>query len=327
MVNVTLIDRKSSALTTSSLRCLSQFPTLNMTAGCIHGCAYCYIRGYSQYPGDEAVAVYRNTADQVERELKRKRPGKRPLAVYFCPSSDAFMPLDEVLEQSYQTMRLLLSEGVGVQFVTKGAIPDRFIDLFAQYPQLVAGQVGLTTLDEDLNAAIEPQAAAANRRLADLGRLVKIGVTTSLRADPLIHGVTDDEVNLSSLFQAAAGQGIRDVSASYLFLRPAIIGSLRRNIRDPHLLHRILAPFEKSPRLTIRGAPSGGVTLLKAVRQAGLERARAVADRHNLTLRICGCKNADLTSNRCHLINLATTAHPAKTAAEQLQLWPRNHLA
>ncbi|MEX2389505.1 MAG: radical SAM protein [Phycisphaeraceae bacterium] len=319
MVNVTLIDRKSNALTTSSLRCLSQFPTLNMTAGCIHGCAYCYIRGYSQYPGDEAVVVYRNTTEQVERELKRKR--QRPLAVYFCPSSDAFMPVDEVLQQSYQTMRLLLSEGVGVQFVTKGAIPDRFIDLFAQHPQLVAGQVGLTTFDERLNAALEPQAAPAARRLAELGRLVKIGVTASLRADPLIHGVTDDEANLSPLFEAAAEQGIRDISASYLFLRPAIVGSLRRSIRDPDLLQRILAPFEKTPRLAIRGAPSGGVSLPKAVRQAGLEQARVVADRHGLKLRICGCKNTDLTSTRCHLTNLTTTARAAKAVAEQPKLW------
>ena len=124
MAKVTLIDRKSNALTPSSLRCLSHLPTINMTAGCVHGCAYCYIRGYSQYPGDDAVVVYRNTAEQVERELKRKR--KRPVAVCFCPSSDVFMPVEEVLDQSYRTMKLLLNQGVGVQFVTKGAIPERF---------------------------------------------------------------------------------------------------------------------------------------------------------------------------------------------------------
>ena len=67
MVTVTQIDRRSKAPTPSSLRCLAHLPTINMAAGCVHGCAYCYIRGYSQYPGDDAVVVYRNTTEQVAR--------------------------------------------------------------------------------------------------------------------------------------------------------------------------------------------------------------------------------------------------------------------
>lgn len=248
MVRVSMIDRKSNALTSSSLRCLSQMPTINMTAGCIHGCAYCYIRGYAQYPGDDAVTVYRNMAEQVEQELKRKR--HKPIAVYFCPSSDAFMPVDEVLDQSYRTMKTLVDQGVGVQFVTKGAIPDRFFDLFSIRPELVAGQVGLTTLDAQLNTAIEPKAAPATRRLDDLGRLIRIGVTASLRADPLIHGVTDGDQGLSTLFTAASKRSVRNVSASYLFLRPAIIGSIRQSIHDEALLRQILSPFNASGRAT-----------------------------------------------------------------------------
>jgi DNA repair photolyase len=229
MINVTLIDRKSNALTPSSLRCLSHLPTVNMTRGCLHGCAYCYIRGYSQYPGDDAVTVYRNTAEQVEKELSNKIKRGKPLqeAVYFCPSSDAFMPIDAVLAQLYCTMQLLLEQGVGVQFVTKGAIPRRFFDLFEARPELVAGQIGLTTLNDELNAAVEPKAAPAARRLEDLGRLIDLGVNASLRADPLIHGVTDDNAGLDALFAEAAKRSVCDVAVSYLFLRPAILGSLR----------------------------------------------------------------------------------------------------
>ncbi len=310
MVNVKLIDRKSKALTPSRLRCLSHLPTINMTAGCMHGCAYCYIRGYSQYPGDDAVVVYRNTAEQVEQELKRKR--KRPVAVYFCPSSDAFMPVDEVLEQSYCTMKLLLEQDVGVQFVTKGAIPDRFIDLFAAKPELIAGQVGLTTLDDQLNAAIEPGTAPANRRLNDLRRLVDIGATASLRADPLICGVTDGDANLETLFVAAAERGVSDVSASYLFLRPAIVGSLKRSLADKELLQRIFVPFDQADAASLRGGEGGGKSLPLEVRRANLDRIRQIAERFGLTLCICGCKNSDMTSSKCHLTNLSATARTMK---------------
>jgi len=315
-----LVDRKSHALTPSSLRCLSHLPTINMTAGCVHGCAYCYIRGYSQYPGDDAVVVYSNTAEQVEQELKRKR--KKPVAVYFCPSSDAFMPVVEVLEQSYKTMQLLLGQGVGVQFVTKGAIPDRFFDLFSHYPEQIAGQIGLTTLDVTLNAAIESHAAPAHRRLKDLGRLIEIGVTTSLRADPLIHGVTDDDAGLDRLFAEVSSRGIHDVSASYLFLRPAIIGSLKRSIHGDDLLAQVLKPFGKAEKPVIRGKGTGGATQLPLeVRRANIERIRAIADRYDLRLKVCGCKNTDLTSGKCHLTNLTTTARTKRKMRHQKSLW------
>ena len=319
MVKVTLLDRKSNALTPSSLRCLSHLPTINMTAGCVHGCAYCYIRGYSQYPGDDAVVVYRNTAERVEHELKRKR--KKPIAVYFCPSSDAFMPVKEVLDQSFRTMTLLLEQGVGVQFVTKGAIPDHFIELFSQYPKLVAGQVGLMSLSDHLNTAIEPHAAPAKRRLNDLARLIDIGVTTSLRADPLIHGVTDGDTNIDLLFAEASTRGVRDVSASYLFLRPAITGSLKRSIQDPELLKRILAPFKDAQRSPIRGGAGGGTSLPIDIRRAGLERIESIAVRYGLKLRVCGCKNDDITTAKCHLTNLAITARTSHRKNDQPDLW------
>ncbi len=323
MVSVTYVDRRSRALTPSKLRCLSHLPTINLTAGCVHGCAYCYIRGYSHYPGDDAVAVYRNTSEQVERELnhKRKRGDPLPLAVYFCPSSDAFMPVDEVLEQSYRTMSLLLDRGVGVQFVTKGAIPERFFKLFAQHRQWVAGQIGLTSLDDHLNAAIEPRAATAQQRLRDLGRLTETGVAASLRADPLIYSVTDDDAGLNNLFAAAAAHRVRDVSASYLFLRPAIIGSLRRNIPDPQLLRRILAPFNDASQSAIRGSNSTGVSLPVELRRAQLDRVQRIAESHGLRLRICGCKNADFTNSKCQLTNLTVTSPTPIAQARQPSLW------
>ena len=98
------------------------------------------------------------------------------------------------------------------------------------------------------------------------------------------------------------------MSASYLFLRPAIIGSLKRSIPDPGLLKRILAPFERAHRSPIRPGAGGGTSLPTEVRRAELERIRALAERHGLQLRICGCKNDDITAGKCHLTNLTTTA-------------------
>lgn len=100
------------------------------------------------------VVLYTNTLEKLKRELGRKRV--RPGAVYFSPSSDVFQPVPEVLAMAYEVMAFLLSNGVGVAFLTKGEIPARHMALLAGDASLVRAQVGLTTLDERVLRVLEP---------------------------------------------------------------------------------------------------------------------------------------------------------------------------
>ena len=121
MVDVILAQRKSAVLAPSSLACLADVATINLTLGCAHSCLYCYARGYSTYPGDGRVVLYNNTLEKLRQELSRKR--KRPHAIYFSPSCDLFQPVPQVLELGYQVLGYLLQEGIGVSFLSKGVIP------------------------------------------------------------------------------------------------------------------------------------------------------------------------------------------------------------
>jgi DNA repair photolyase len=300
VVNVRFIERRGAVLTPSGLACLAGVPTVNISSGCAHGCVYCYGRGYSQYPGEGTVHVYRDTAARVAAELKRKR--RKPVAAYFCPSCDAFQPLDAVLEQSYRAMAAILDVGIGVEFVTKGAVPDRFLDLFSRHRGRVSGQVGLTTLDEALRAALEPGAASVNERLRSIARLKEVGVNVSVRADPLIHGVTDGDGDVAALMAASRERGVTDVAASYLFLRPAVTASLKRHVADRALVERILAPYAQGFHFALRGGAGGGLALPEAIRRAAFDRLKHLAAGHGLQVHICGCKNPDVATGRCHLV-------------------------
>ncbi len=307
MVNVRFIERRGAVLTPSGLACLAGVPTVNVTSGCAHGCIYCYGRGYSQYPGEGTVLVYRDTAERIGRELARKR--RRPHAVYFSPSCDAFQPVEAILEESYRSMAAVLE--VGVEFVTKGAIPDRFLDLFSRHRGCVSAQVGLTTLDDGLRAALEPGAAPVSDRLRGIARLGEAGVNVSVRADPMTHGVTDAQPGLRDLLAAARERGATDMAASYLFLRPAIAASLKRHIADGSLVAQILAPYAEGKRFRLRGGAGGGLALPEALRRAGFERLRRLAAEHGIHVHVCGCKNPDLTSDRCHLTRAAARQQAA----------------
>jgi DNA repair photolyase len=317
MASVRFVERRGAVLTPSGLACLAGVPTVNVSTGCAHRCIYCYGRGYSQYPGEEVVLVYRDTAARVEKELARKR--RRPAAVYFCPSCDAFQPVSAVLEQSYRSMAAILDAGVGVEFVTKGAIPDCFLDLFGSHRGSVSAQVGLTTLDDGLRAMLEPGAASVAERLRSISRLKDAGVSVAVRADPLIHGVTDSDSSLGALVPASRERGVTDLAASYLFLRPAIVASLKRHVADCALVERILAPYAEGERFRLRGGAGGGLALPEAVRSAAYKRLARLGAEHGLQVHVCGCKNPDVASGRCHLTRAA--GPPRHAAADQGLLW------
>jgi len=308
MVKVRFEKRKSKALTSSALRCLARIPTVNITSGCANGCIYCYSLGYSHYPGGQSIVLFDNIAQKVGEELLRKR--KKPESVYFCPSCDPFQQIPEVLEESYKTMEVLLSHGVGVQFVTKMAIPDTFVKLFAKHPKKVSGQVGLITTDETLRQIFEPNTATVPQRLDCISRLLDIGVELSVRADPLIPNVTDSQNQLHDLIKTVSNIGIKEMAVSYLFLRPAIKTSLKRHVKDQKLLERILAPYDNGQMLSIAAKNSRILSLAKAFRIEAFDRIKTIAADYGVSILTCGCKNPDITNESCNIARIAQDIEP-----------------
>ena len=179
MVTLIEADRRSAVLTPSSIACLSRMPTVNLTSGCAHGCVYCYTRGYSTHPGEDKIVLYRNTLSKLKEELAHKR--KRPQAVYFSPSSDLFQPVPEVLELGYHVLEFLLSRGIGIAFLSKGYIPKKIMSLLLKHADNVRAQVGIITLDENVQHMFEPNTADPDTRIAQIARLVSGGIATEAR--------------------------------------------------------------------------------------------------------------------------------------------------
>ena len=299
MTQVIPIERKSAVLTPSSLACLSHVPTVNLTAGCAHECRYCYARGYLTHPGEGKVTFYTNTLAKLREELRRKR--KKPTTVYFSPSSDPFQPVPEVLSMAYDVFRFLLESEVGVSFVTKGQIPERHRSLLADHAPLVQARIGLITLDPAVAAAFEPGAATPEVRLSQVAELIGANIPVQARLDPILPGVTDDADCLEPLCAALAGIGVRKIAASVLFLRPAVIGSLRRHVEDEVMLNRMLDRFASAEPLAIHADNSRVRALPTGARLEIMERLKSIARRRGLEILVCACKNPDISSGSCHI--------------------------
>jgi len=275
-----LKERKSSVLSPSTLKCLNDTPTLNPTAGCAHLCSYCYARGYSNYPGDGTVVLYTNLVEKLENELSRKR--KAPGFVYFSPSCDAFQPVKQVLDTTYSLMALLLKRGIGVSFLTKGHIPDRFITLFKSHSNNVNAHIGITTLNRQLQKQIEPHAATPGTRLKNISALVQIGILPEMRLDPLIPGLTDSTSNLDPLLKILGRSGIKRVGLNYLF---------------PKAMEEISQAFCDNVDLQLLASKSRVKALNLDFRQKQYKHISLLAKLYGIKTYVCGYKNPDVTED------------------------------
>jgi DNA repair photolyase len=316
MTQVIRTERKSAVLTPSSLACLAHVPTVNLTAGCAHECRYCYARGYLTHPGEGKVRFYTNTLTKLREELLRKR--KKPALVYFSPSSDPFQPIPAVLKMTYDVFKFLLESEIGVAFVTKGLIPERHRKLLAAHAPLVQGRIGLITLDPKIVATFEPRAAKPEVRLAQAAELIGSNIQIEARLDPILPGVTDGADCLEPLCAALARIGVRKIAASVLFLRPAVIGSLRRHIEDELMLNRILNCFAGCKPLAIHAGNSRVLAIPASARLEIIERLKTIAQRHSLEVLVCACKNPDISSGSCHI---SGRWPPAVRGDNQLELF------
>ena len=299
MVEVVFVDRKSPVLTPSSLACLSHIPTINLTAGCAHGCLYCYTRGYRTYPGEQRVHVYGNTLTMLREELLRKR--KLPAAVYFSPSSDLFQPVPEVLDLAYEVIQFLFARRIGVAFLTKGTIPERHMSLLRAHPRLVRAQIGLTTLDADVLRTFEPNAAPAQTRLRQAQDLVTAGIPAEVRIDPILPGITDVDESVRRLCREIAASGVRRIALGVLFLRPAVLHSLKQHLGDSHLQRVLSSHFDRVVRLHIHAEGSSVMALPRDKRRLIYARVGEIALECGLEVAVCGCKNPDLGAGSCNI--------------------------
>jgi len=311
MAAVTKAWRRSPVLTSSGLACLSTLPTINLTTGCLHDCLYCYIRGYRNYPGDGRVILYENTLELLRHELLRL--DTKPHAVYFSPSSDLFQPAPEVLELAHSVLEFLLSNGVGVAFLTKGVIPDRTLQLLIEHRELVRAQIGLITLDEDISRIFEPHAAGPERRLLQLETLIAGGIQAEARLDPILPGVTDSPELLDEQLARLARVGVQRTAAGVLFLRPGILYWLKSRVSDRGMLALLLHAYQGGQQVVMRGAQYPILNLSTEARQQIFERLEHAAAAHGIEIKICACKNADLARGSC---NIAGT-WPRRAAAAQ----------
>lgn len=295
MLKLLKISRKTSILKKPAFVCLKGVPSINITKGCLHRCVYCYARGFSNTPPDGEIHLYRDIHKILEKELERKR--KLPLWVSFSTASDPFQDIDEVLKEIYLCMKLLLERGISISFLTKGAIPSDFIELFKKYPSQIKARIGIVSISEEYRRLFEPYSANIFQRLMNLRNLIKAGIETSVRIDPVIPTVTDSDTSIEALIKRCKDSGVKEITVSALVMRPSIMGFF--NEIPQKVRWSILKLYHNQPwQRVITSAKTR--LLSREFRKKIYDRFRSIAGSYGIEIKVCGCKNPDLPWEFCN---------------------------
>jgi DNA repair photolyase len=265
---------------------------LNITRGCVHRCPFCSVRASPNYPGNDEVFLFANTADRLETELAACDP--LPRAVYLSPATDPFPPITAIQDEVAEVVRVLARHGVAAWLMTRGLIRSRALAILDEHRSSVRITQALTTTNRDLQRLLEPLTAPPRLRLGQIQKLRQRGIPVHVALDPLIPELTDTHANLEPLLAALADLGVTWVTTSYMFLREGIRDNLLEVLTDHS---DVLATFRGGPVLATEGLASARY-LPRNRRQRGYARLMALASRHGISVSVSQQTNPDFAQSR-----------------------------
>jgi len=312
-MKITIIERqkRGSALSRGTFGCLKGHYSLNVTVGCCFSCVYCYARVYPQAPPEGDIHLFTNLPPLLKKDLDNPRRRSPIDYVIFNTASDCFQPHPDILKVTYETTELLLTRGISISFLTKGHIPTRFISLFKHHSKQLYAQIGLVSLSPHYASIFEPYVPSPEERLINIENLVTIGITPTVRMDPIVPFLTDNTRELECLFKKLHSSGVRTVSLSYLHLRPAIARQLCKKL--PTATYKLIESLFVTQPWREVGTSTKSKLVPAPLRQKGYQRITEIARAYGIKTLVCRCKNPDIDAQICQTShNLIQKGYRAK---------------
>jgi len=252
--------------------------------GCPHACVFCYasaLKGFSR-GGPRPVAM------EAIKNVK-----KWPRWLFLSSASDPFHPI--VADLAEEAFRASLPTGTFVATSTKALATPAIVDILSQYADQVSYTVSLSTLSEERNRLLEPNAPCAQERLhgkrennslvlCGIEQLARRGIYVTLKADTLFPGLDDTDQNLTRLLTEAKACGAKAANFSYAFYRQ----KFKAKLTSIPLLQESLALMSERQPI----ASGTGFSLPLSEKRVRLARMAELANSIGFDIiSTCACKN------------------------------------
>ncbi len=216
--------------------------SVNPYRGCEHGCIYCYARPTHEYLGFSAgldfeskIIVKMNAAELLRAELGS--PRWDPQILVMSGVTDPYQPIEKKLRITRSCLEVLAKFRNPVAIITKNRLVTRDVDLLRELGSYnaIAVNISVTSLDPNLQRALEPRTSIPSARLDAVSQLRHAGIPVGVMVAPIIPGLTDHEV--PKILEACAEAGAQ--FAGYTIVRlPWAVAPLFEHWLDEHFPDR-----------------------------------------------------------------------------------------
>jgi DNA repair photolyase len=183
--------------------------TFNPYTGCDYACVYCYASSY--IPRFSQCRPKKGLLQRLQREAAQLK-GE---TVSIANSSDPYPRLEATARLTRRCLEILAESKCRIQIITKSNLVTRDDDLLSKVPSTVA--LTITTDDAEVSRLLEPHAPLPDARLRAAEDLIGKGIPVSVRIDPVIPFVND---NQEKLVTTLAGIGVKHVTSSTYKIKP-----------------------------------------------------------------------------------------------------------
>jgi len=243
--------------------------TFNPYTGCDHACVYCYASSYIP-----KFFRCRPKKDLILR-LKREAAKLKGELISISNSSDPYPSLEAETGLMRKCLEILSRCNCKIQVVTKSNIVVRDIDFLKKTQSMVT--LTITTDNDNISKIIEPNAPPSSQRLKAAETLIRKGIPTSVRVDPIIPFANGNPENL---VETLASIGVKHVTSSTYKVKP---GNWKRfSMALPKTAEK-LKPFyfEKGERI------GRSIYLPKELRLKLMEKVAVLAKKYGVQFGTC----------------------------------------
>ncbi len=201
--------------------------SLNPYMGCVHRCAFCYVRGFERRadrPSDDrygtSVRVKVNVVERLRKELARRSWRRDVVAI--GAATDPYQPAEGRYRLTRGCIEALAAARTPITLITRGPLVIRDIDVLAHASSRadVRVSVSVATLDDVLAGRLEPGVAPPRQRLRAIRALTDAGIAAGVALAPVLPGLTDAPRHLAAVLCAARDAGATHAWSNVLNLRP-----------------------------------------------------------------------------------------------------------
>jgi DNA repair photolyase len=186
--------------------------SLNPYQGCEHGCIYCYARPTHEYWGYSAgidferiILVKKNAPELLRQTLSKKNWEVHTIGL--SGNTDCYQPIEKKYGITRKLLEVCLEFKQPVSIITKNALICRDIDVLKELADLglIAVNISVTTLKEELRRVLEPRTASVKLKLKTIEMLSQAGIPVNVMLAPIIPALNDDEIFSIAKMTAESG--------------------------------------------------------------------------------------------------------------------------